>query len=276
MKAIESYKEFLTYFPTDVTEQSKHNIKRYFSLARRNRCEVFVNDNAIRVVKTYNNYELLAGSTLQSLLVNYFNNIYFHTLKCVDSGFEIKLNVDGSLGGYRHGVEYILSQSGEAKIGYFNNYMSIITCGLTNIIEIGKRIQYFYKHLESVSYKVSYELGGSYGCYLVIVDNPIIPKGTILDTYTLNNYSGWQMKRKPTEMLIESNSLYSVGFTIECNLSLETKEEVLNFNLPTERCNKQSFGCQKGCTISCWADSANKKGINTKDNILKLYDILNS
>ena len=56
MTAIESYKEFLTYFPTDVTEQSKHYIKRYFSLARRNRCEVFVNDNAIRVVKKYGNY----------------------------------------------------------------------------------------------------------------------------------------------------------------------------------------------------------------------------
>ena len=69
MTAIESYKEFLTYFPTDVTEQSKHYIKRYFSLARRNRCEVFVNDNAIRVVKKYGNYELLSVSTLQSLLV---------------------------------------------------------------------------------------------------------------------------------------------------------------------------------------------------------------
>lgn len=125
---------------------------------------------------------------------------------------------------------------------------------------------FIIKNNPSCFRKLDYKEYGSYAGVLCIEDCGCFTKGMIIDTtydgYFWHNY---------TPLRYIKDSLYSINNTISSNLGLVTLQELEDIDTATHSCIKQQFGCQRGCTSSCEAVSANNRTKHLKNTFMKLW-----
>jgi hypothetical protein len=100
------------------------------------------------------------------------------------------------------------------------------------------------------------------GTYVMVLEDCLwFKRGQIIKKHLTYSESEWRSNKSPNEVL---SDYFSLTTTIECNLNLD-----LDLPKPTS-CQKQKFGCSRGCLNYCFSDSDNRAKMELY-NIMKKY-----
>jgi hypothetical protein len=265
---IKSKKELYDILPQDLqSAKTKKIIGKIFSIGASNLWTV-----------EYKNYELIF--TFENDLVKCTGRIYVKGITSVSvipmKQFLFKqsgLLIDVSYLKYGHFLttDFKVLQTG------VNDYNSIVQLCNSNkrsdIIYCSNDLKTIANEIIKLNKDSFRELDwnefGSYCGKLCIKDCGMFTKGMLIDTSS----SYFWKNLSPMDLLNGGSraGLYRIFNDLSCNLGLVKLEDLENVNTNYFSCSKQSFGCSRGCTSSCYGTSANESDKRRKNIFIKLW-----
>ena len=259
MKVIKTWKELVECLPTqELQVLHKKYLRKVFSVAASKFNNVMVDGTTIIISETKNQIKLWRQLTLPTYIksfkyktgTNNFTHITYET-----TGYTIGIPSFGN--------DYILVGK-DGIITPFRNYRGNVRVFLNtpnDIVSVYNYNDFVSGLFNNKEYfrKCTWEEAGSYGTFLCIKNVLDFKRGMIVD---YNNMYGLQSP------ITRFNN--RVNFNISCDLNKTTLKELEEIYVNTT-CIKQTFGCQRGCTNSCFADKDSKRNEMLKKIFIKLY-----
>jgi len=272
MKEIKTWKEFYGILNPKFHGSFNQKVyRRLFSYAVRNAFTVYSDEKNYEFKRVKGNFETICrGSHLtdSSRYTKVPTGFKATLLRCISTGYEVQMPWKG-------GIEAIKDSKGNYKVGNFTHFNSIINSGLEDVAWSGRKddLERDFYYDKNYIVEVEYKHARSYALKLVVKDFLWYKKGQLIDFYYQHKKFNYH-DRNPLDLFYGSyaHSVYNVGNdSLACDLNKVTLEQLKAINVSPYSCSKQQFGCQRGCTSYCYADSSNRADAARKAFLIKVY-----
>lgn len=268
---INSWKEFFHLLPVELqNSNSEKYYRKLFSIASKNRWAVndengkFFTFNRINGnFKQYHRFAHLNKVLIEGINVN---KIVLEQLECLSTGVTYQLNTKTNHNTVvidSKGNHFLIPLSAERAINELT-YKKV-----EDFVEITNKSTLEYTFFREENENVL-KVEGFWSHYLVIKDALWFKKGQIVDTTGLEYSRPYE--QNPLE-IFKNKSIYT-GFdrnSIASDLNKVTLEEIKAIDFSKDhRCSKQQFGCQNGCTNTCFYDTYIRVKAGQKSKLIEL------